>query len=541
MQESLSQSNYQSVVNENTLLSSKLLEQEILIQEQEVQIQELQSSLEWFRKQTLEKRSEKFYNHSDILPLFKSDEIEEKPAPGAKVAAHIRKKRGKTQDLGNNQDSGLRFDDNVEIRTEDVYPEEIKGLSEDEYEIIGEEFSDRLACRESKTFIHRRVFHKVKLKSTKDIVKAPVPNQVISRGYLSVSFLVDMLLDKTLYSIPLYRQHQRLKLNGIHLSRGMLSTNFIKTCSLLSPIVNMQLESVLLSRKLAIDETPIKVGVDKLKHKMKKGYVWPIYGERGEIVYNYNRSRGACVLRELLGDYNGIILSDGYSAYKSYADGLKESALGGATQASCWVHARRKFVELEKIRPTEYRQALEHIAGLYKVESDLSSSKVNVVEVLSARQKKSVPIVDAYFDWLRSFDGKAILATNSKLRAAINYSLEREESLRVFLKNPELELDTNHLEREIRPIAIGRKNWMFCWTEIGAESLCIAQTLIRTCLLQGVNPRTYLIDVLQRLAIQPDSFNDIASLIPRFWKEEFAVKDRLLCPSQAALELSQNS
>jgi hypothetical protein len=152
----------------------------------------------------------------------------------------------------------------------------------------------------------------------------------------------------------------------------------------------------------------------------------------------------------------------------------------------------------------------------------------------------SLPAVDAYFSWLRDFNGKPILATNNKLRLAIKYSLEREESMRVFLRSPELQLDTNHLEQKIRPIAIGRKNWMFCWTEVGAESLCMAQSLVRTCLLQDVNPRQYLIDILQRLTLERSEDEDISDLIPRLWKEDFADKP-ILCPAQTyrnSLEIS---
>jgi len=530
MQTNISQEDYQSLAVENQNLLSKIIELE---QSKD----SLQSRLDWLISQVFEKKSEKFYpdNGATPFPLFEQEELaSDGKQPEIDIPAHKRKKRGKTKPLGDNTDSGLRFDDCVEIIVEDVYPEEIADLAPEEYEIIGKEISDRLASRVSKNFVHRRVFHKAKLKSSSEIVKSPVPAQVLERSYLSVSFLVDMLLDKCLYSLPLYRQHQRLKFDGFHLSRGMLTNNFINVCSPLSRIVDAQLFSVLLSRILAIDETPIKVGVNREKHKMKKGYIWPIYGEQNEIVYNYHQSRGAVVLKELLEDYQGTILSDGYSAYKSYVDGLKAAGLSESiTQASCWVHARRTFVKLEKLRPVEYKQALKFIGALYKIESELDSK--NASDIFSARQRRSLPVVDDYFNWLKSFSGKSVLATNKLLRQAINYSLEREESMRVFLKDPDLQLDTNHLEREIRPIAIGRKNWLFCWTEVGADSLCVAQSLIRTCLLQGINPREYLIDVLQRLALERHDDDDVSDLIPRLWKDTFADSSRL-APSQIVLD-----
>lgn len=515
----ISKETYQSILDEN----QKLIEQNA----------SLKAELKWLKDQIFNKKSEKRFpvNTSEVLPLFAEEtSYKSNPPSEIEVPAHKRRKRGRTEALGDNTESGLRFDEGVEIVVEDIYPKEVEGLSPEEYEIIGQEVSDKLASRVSKTFVHRRIFHKVKIKNSSEILKAPVPELMFARSYLTLSFVVDLILDKTLYSLPIYRQHQRFKFDGFHLSRGFLTKSFNNTCGILAPLAEAQQLSLLLSRILAIDETPMKVGVDKEKHKMKKGYVWPIYGDKDEIVYHYNGSRGASVVRELLGGYEGTILSDGYSAYKSYVEGLKEADLEATvTHATCWAHARRKFVKLEKIRPEEYTKALDFISKLYKIEAELSSKSYS--ERLTGRLGQSQGIVDDYFSWLRSFYGQPLLATNKLLRDAVKYSLEREDSLRVFLKNPELQLDTNHLEREIRPIAIGRKNFMFCWTEIGAKNLCVAQTLVRTCLLQGVNPREYLIDVLQRLILQREEEGDVSDLIPRLWKEQYAGSP-LVCPSQ---------
>ena len=187
--------------------------------------------------------------------------------------------------------------------------------------------------------------------------------------------------------------------------------------------------------------------------------------------------------------------------------------------ASCWVHARRKFVELEKSRPREYRVAIDLIGKLYKIESELREKNSSSAEVYSRRQQESSKVVDEYFNWIRSYDGKTVIATSDVLRLALSYSLEREASMRIFLRDPKLQLDTNHLEREIRPIAIGRKNWLFCWTEVGAKSLCVYQSLIRTCLLHGVNPRHYLVDVLEQISRSKGTIEDFSDFTPRLRKE----------------------
>ena len=147
------------------------------------------------------------------------------------------------------------------------------------------------------------------------------------------------------------------------------------------------------------------------------------------------------------------------------------------------------------------------------------------------------PIVDDFFEWLKiAVEGQFLLPSNP-FTAAANYALERERALRVFLEYPDVPIDTNHIERQIRPIALGRKNWLFCWTEIGAHYVGVFQSLLATCRLQGVDPYTYLVDVLQRVETHPAG--DVAALAPRLWKERFAADplrsaiDRTAIPANA--------
>ncbi len=140
--------------------------------------------------------------------------------------------------------------------------------------------------------------------------------------------------------------------------------------------------------------------------------------------------------------------------------------------------------------------------------------------MLAYRGEHVKPVVDAFFEMLRiRLDGEIFLPTNPFTKAA-RYALDREASLRVFLGYPNVPLDTNHVERAIRPIALGRKNWLFCWTEMGAECVAVLQTLLSTCRVQGIDPYTYLVDVLQR--IDTHLAKDVAMLTPRLWKENFA-------------------
>ena len=163
---------------------------------------------------------------------------------------------------------------------------------------------------------------------------------------------------------------------------------------------------------------------------------------------------------------------------------------------------------------------LTYIRRLYDEEGELNRRRLNATKRFEQRAKQCKPVVDEFFEWLKTTLEQRALLPSSPFTGAADYALAREGPLRVFLEYPDVSIDTNHLEREIRPIALGRKNWLFCWTEVGAQCVGIFQSLIATCRLQGIDPYTYLVDVLQRVDDHPAS--DVAALTPRLWKERCA-------------------
>ena len=262
-----------------------------------------------------------------------------------------------------------------------------------------------------------------------------------------------------------------------------------------------------------MDETPIKAG-RKRRGKMNTGYFWPIYGDRDEVVFPFADSRSGGFIRETLGEFCGVLLTDGYPAYEKYA-----AQINGVVHAQCWSHTRRHFLKAENIEPELTANALEQVRMLYEEEGKISARQLDPRKRLELRGKHCKSIVDGFFEWLKTTLEQNALLPSNPFTAAADYALAREESLRVFLEYPDVPIDTNHLERQIRPIALGRKNWMFCWTEVGAQCVGIFQSLISTCRLQGIDPYTYLVDVLQRVEDHPAS--DVAALTPRLWKERF--------------------
>ena len=341
----------------------------------------------------------------------------------------------------------------------------------------------------------------------------PAPASVLERCVADVSLLVNLVVDKVRYHLPLYRQHQRMAAAGIHMSRATLTNWFHRTGELLVPIHEAQMASILESEVLLMDETPIRAGPGKKAGRIKTGYFWPVLGDRDEIAFQFAPTRSHRVVMETLGGYAKTLVTDGYAAYDDYTE-----KVSGLVHAQCWAHTRRKFVEAEASEPKLCGRILDQIAALYEQEATIRDWEDAKRQVYRAEHSR--PVVDGIFEELKRAFEDRILLPKSPFTQAANYALERETGLRVFLEDPRVPVDTNALEREIRPVAIGRRNWLFCWTEVGAKYLGILRSLISTCRLQGIDPYTYLVDVLQRIDSHPQS--RVHQLTPRLWKTHFA-------------------
>ncbi len=472
--------------------------------------EELARQLEWFKRQLFGEKSERRIIGSDTRQLALG-EWKQAEAPGKEitVAEHRRRIRPAGSEEPADEEA-LRFDESVPVEEIRLPHPPLDG----EHEIVSEKTTYRLAQKPASYVLLKYLRPVVKRKSDGALVCSPAPPSVLGKSVADVSWLACMAIDKFVYHLPLYRQHQRLAAAGVHLARSTLTGLIHRTGDLLEPIAQAQLESVLESKTLAMDETPIRAGL-KCRGKMKTGYFWPIYGDRGEVVFPFSESRSGAIRKELLGAYRGVLLSDGYVAYERYVKKAKE-----IVHAQCWSHTRRQFLEAEDIEPELTNVALEYIRSLYEEEARFKPRLLDDAKRLELRAVHCKPIVDEFFEWLKTILEERILLPRNPFTEAAEYALAREGPLRVFLEYPGVAIDTNHLEREIRPIALGRKNWLFCWTEIGAKYVGIFQGLLVTCRLQEVDPYTYLVDVLQRVERHPAS--DDAKLTPRLWKEHFA-------------------
>lgn len=485
------------------------------------EVEALKHQLDWFKRQIFGQKSERRIidgadGQMSLGEAITQDQFVSLPPPAEHpVAAHTRRPTTKKPDAGD--DSLPFFDDSrVPIEVIELTASEAAGLAPEDFEVIGHKDSYRLAQRPGSYVVLKYRRPVIKLKESQAIVCPAAPAGVIEGSRADVSFVAGLLIDKFAYHLPFYRQHQRLTDGGITVSRPWLTQIGQQGIALLEPIYDAQFESIRASRVKAMDETPIKAGRAG-PGKLKAAYFWPVYGELDEVCFPFFESRRIEHVEQALGltpVERGVLLTDGYTAYEHYT---KKT---GLTHAQCWAHTRRHLFEAKDAEPTAAARGLDFIGGLYAVEDRIREQKLGAARKLDYRLMYAKPIVEQFFAWInQQFEAQGLLPSNP-LTKALAYARERRFGLEVYLTDPDVPIDTNHLERALRAIPMGRKAWMFCWTELGAKHVGIMQSLIVTCRLHQIDPYDYLVDVLQRVGQHPAS--RVHELTPRLWKQLFA-------------------
>jgi transposase len=368
--------------------------------------------------------------------------------------------------------------------------------------VIGEEKSERIDVipAQHRVLVTRRPKYACRACESA-VVQAPAPERLIKGGLPTEAMVAHVLVSKYAWHLPLYRQAQILASQGITIDRATLAFWVGYAAAELAPLVTRLREILLGSVKLAMDETPAPV-LDPGRGRTKIGYLWAIARDDSAwggadppaVAYSYAPGRGAEHAIRLLAGYTGIVQCDGYAAYKQLAD--VKRAGGPVTLAFCWSHWRRRFYEIAKAGPAPIAsEALERIAALYAIEAAIRGRSAEARAAV--RQAQSKPLIDALKTWLEGelarVSGKSVIAT------AIRYGLRHWDGLVRFIDDGRIEMDTNAVERSMRPIALNRKNALFAGHDEGAANWACIASLIETCKLNGVNPQAYLADVLSKL------------------------------------------
>jgi transposase len=331
------------------------------------------------------------------------------------------------------------------------------------------------------------------------VVQAPAPERLIKGGLPTEAMVASVLVSKYAWHLPLYRQAQMLAAQGLDIKRSVLAFWVGYAAVELKPVYLRLRELILASGKIAVDETKAPV-LDPGRGRVKQGYLWAVarddraWGGKDPpaIAYAYAPGRGAVHALKLLDGYRGIVQCDGYAAYKNVA---ANSPDGRIVLAFCWSHLRRRFFDQAKDAAPIAREALERIAALYAIEKTIRSMSAD--ERRRVRQDKSKPIVVSFRTWLEQ--QLARVSGKSGLAEELRYGLNHWDGLIRFLDDGRIELDTNIVERGIRPIVLNRKNALFAGHDQGAENWACVASMIETCKLNDVDPQIYFANVLDKL------------------------------------------
>lgn len=389
-----------------------------------------------------------------------------------------------------------------------IEPDEVKSDPES-YKCIGEEITEELDVVPQQYFrrlIIRRKYKFIHDKSLPPVI-APLAPRVVDGGYATPSLLTDIVLKKYEDHLPLYRQERILKSRfGIELSRKTMSDWIGVTADWLQPIYNLMKSGLRESKYLQIDETPTRYP-DK-NGGSKQGYFWLYNHPGGDVIYEWHTSRAADCLDEILDNFCGVIQTDGYSAYISYAKSHSNIELAG-----CWAHARRKFTEAIGEDPKLAGWFLNQIGSLYHIESGLRNNTAGPMLRCAIREAQSQMIISRI---KKALDLKyPTHLPQNRIGKAIGYSLRHWKQLECYLHNGLIEIDNNLVENAVRPIALGRKNWLRIGHADAGSRSAIIYSVLESCKRHGINTQEYLCDVLSRLPSM--KITEVFELTPENW------------------------
>lgn len=386
---------------------------------------------------------------------------------------------------------------------------------------VGESISEMLDWIPATLRVIRTIRPKYACRTCEKIVQHEVPERVIAGGLATPALLAQVLVSKYCDHTPLYRQSQIFARHGVDLARSTLAGWVGGACWWLEALHEKLTKNILASDYLFADDTPVPV-LDPGRGRTKTGRLW-VYAreQRGwagpeppAAVYMFAPDRKAERPAVHLASYNGVLHVDGYAGFETL------TKAGNIELAACWAHTRRKFYDVVQATGSPIaEEALRRIGELYAIEADVRSQ--SPPHRLAARRNRSRPLVSALKLWLET--QLPLIPGASELAKAIRYALVRWDGLSRFLNDGRIEMDTNPVERAIRPVSLGRKNHLFAGSDGGGERWAVVCSLVETCKLNSVEPYAYLADVLQRM-VDGHPVNRLDELLPWNWKTENPVK-----------------
>lgn len=490
---------------EQTVTITKKEYQELLSAKEnlQAQVEYFKQELNKIKKLIFGPRHEKFIPVSKDQLLLELDvEPQEAPQEEPQEITYKRKKAKPEADKGH---ARMPLPSHLPREEQIIEPEEdTTGCKK-----IGENITEYLDYKPGKLFVKRIVRPKYAKPNDEGVITADLPTQPIPRSNAGSGLLAYLIISKFVDHLPFYRQKQMFKRQGVDFAESTMNDWFRATCNLLSPLHERLRQKLLESDYLMADETPIQVLTSQKKNASHKGYHWVYYTPLANIVcFDYQKGRGREGPTEFLKGFKGTLQSDGYKAYDIF--GKKP----GIQLLACMAHARRKFIEAKENDSKRSEEALTLIQELYQIERQARENKLSHDERKALRQAEALPVLEKLESWLKS-NIQQVLPKNS-IGKAIAYTLGLWERLKRYTEEGKYEIDNNLVENSIRPVAIGRKNYLFAGSHEGAERAAMMYSLLGTCKKNNVEPFAWLTDVINRL---PDyNHKKIDDLLPGNWK-----------------------
>lgn len=375
---------------------------------------------------------------------------------------------------------------------------------------IGEEITEVMEYIPGKIYVRRIIRPKYALPNDLGIRIANLPPLPLPKSNAGSSLLAELLVSKYMDHLPFHRQLDIFKRQNVHISASTVNDWFFSAVSLLSPLYEKLRCLILKSNYIGVDESTVPV-IDNEKKKSIKAYLWIVRDINSNLVFfHYDKgSRSQKTMVNLLWGYQGAIQSDGYGAYNLYEN------KDGVLLLGCLAHCRRKFEESLKNDESRAAKALEQIGMLYAIERMADDQNLSFQERAALRQRLAYPILRTFERWLE--ENLSQVLPQSKIGKAIAYTYTIYRRLSRYVLDGRYRIDNNLVENTVRPLALGRKQYLFCQTHESAEMAAIMYSFMGCCKLHNVNPFEWLTDVLSRV---DETGMNIEDLLPHKWKKK---------------------
>ncbi|WP_301927827.1 IS66 family transposase [Ferruginibacter sp.] len=385
---------------------------------------------------------------------------------------------------------------------------------------IGEEVTEELEYEPGKLFVNKIVRPKYAKTGGEGILIAPMIERPLPKAIAGPGLLAQITIDKYVDHLPLHRQMERFKRDGVNMAYSTLTDMVSGTCSLITPLYEALKNYTLRLDYLHADETPIKVLDKDKKGQTHRGYFWVYHSSVEKLVFfDYQPGRGREGPQQVLKEFKGYLQTDGYSVYDFFKE--KEDI----TVLHCMAHARRMFYEAQANDAQRSAYALEQFASLYAIERTIKEQQLTHEQSLQLRQQQAVPILQSFGQWMKEEYVQTL--PKSTIGKALGYSIERWKELSIYATDAKFNIDNNPVENSIRPVAIGRKNYLFAGSHEAAQRSAMLYSLLGTCKLNGINPFIWLRETLRRIATHP--INKIEELLPQNFKLNTTCKIKYTC------------